>query len=240
MARAARLAAPPHPPILPAMQTTAPALASPSRARLWLEFLGLFVGVPIAMAAFFGHYSLFTVLWGLVIVAAYLLARTPGFRWRSLREGAVLGEWKLILAFTAVTGASAATVAYLLVPHQMFGILLHRPELWLMIMILYPIASAAPQEFIYRPLFFHRYGELFPNRHWAVFVNGIAFGLGHLFYMNGVTIGLTVLVGWLFALAYLRGFSFPLVVLLHGIAGQIVFTVGLGVFFYHGSVGAAP
>jgi hypothetical protein len=31
--------------------------------------------------------------------------------------------------------------------------------------------------------------------------------------------------------------SFAYAVVLHGLAGQIIFTSGLGIFFYHGAVG---
>ena len=55
--------------------------------------------------------------------------------------------------------------------------------------------------------------------------------------MNPVTIGLTVIAGWVMGWAYLRRRSFLLACVLHSVAGQIVFTVGLGRFFYHGAVG---
>ena len=211
-----------------------------SRTRLWAEVAILFGGVPAAMAWFFGHYPLFPVLLALAAVAAGLLAATPGFSFRELLRGPVLGEWRIILLFTAVTAVSALAAAWALVPERMFGIVRHRPELWVAIMVFYPVLSAAPQELIFRPLFFRRYGALFPNDGVAVLANAVAFGFGHLFYMNAVTIGLTTCAGIFFALAYLRHRSFLLAALLHGIAGQIVFTVGLGVFFYHGAIGAAP
>jgi membrane protease YdiL (CAAX protease family) len=211
-----------------------------SRLRLWAEFLALFLGVPVAMAAFFGQYSLFAVITLLAFVAAGLLAITPGFSFRELRKGPVLGEWRLILAFLVTAGPAALLVAWTLVPERVFLLATERTELWLLIMVFYPIASAAPQELIFRPLFFRRYGALFPNDGVAVLANAVAFGIGHLFFMNAITIGLTMIVGVVFALAYLRHRSFLLAVVLHGLAGQIVFTVGLGVFFYHGAVGTAP
>jgi len=215
----------------PARQTMAV-----TRARLWAELVSLYVGVPIAMAVWFGQYSLFGVIFVLALVAAGLLSITPGFQWRDLLKGPVLGDWRLILGFFVLAFPACLGVAYVLVPERMFEIVEHRPALWAFIMLAYPIASAAPQELIFRPLFFHRYAGLFPTESVAIIANALLFGFAHLFYMNPVTIGLTTLVGVIFALGYLRHRSFLMAVVLHGLAGQIVFTVGLGIFFYHGAV----
>ena len=211
--------------------------ALPSRALLWAELLALFVGAPLLMTAFFGRYSLFAVLWLLAGVAAYLLWRTPEFRWRALLRGPVLGEWRLIAGFTLFTALIAAATAQALVPHAFLWMPFGAPGLWVMIMLLYPPLSALPQELIYRTLFFERYGRLFPSARAAVAANGALFGLGHLFYMNPLTIGATALAGAAFGWAYLRAGSTLLSWALHAIGGMLVFTLGLGRFFYHGAVG---
>ncbi|MEM9144701.1 MAG: CPBP family intramembrane glutamic endopeptidase [Pseudomonadota bacterium] len=206
------------------------------RARLWAEFTALFIGVPILMAVFFGHYPLFGAILALTGVAAMLLAGTPGFRWAELRRLPGRGALLPGLGLVVLTAAACLAVASWLVPERVLEFPRNRPHLWAMVMIAYPFASALPQELIYRPLFFRRYGALFGTPAIACMVNALAFGLGHLFYMNPVTIGLTVLAGWVFALAYLR-YGFIAAVLLHAVAGQIVFTSGLGLYFYHGAVG---
>lgn len=213
--------------------------SGPSRARLWAEFALLFVGVPILMAAFFGQYRLFPVLMGLTLVAIALLAVTPGFRIAELRRRPAPGAMQLAAAFLLATATGCLAVAALLVPDQLLAFPIERPRLWAMVMLFYPLLSALPQELIYRPLFFRRYGALFGAGSTQIAVNAVIFGLGHLFYMNPVTIGLTVVAGAIFAVGYVRhGFLFA--VLLHAVAGQIVFTSGLGIFFYHGAVGASP
>lgn len=206
------------------------------RLRLWLEMLALFVGVPLAMVAFFGSYPLFGALMALAGVALALLTVTPGFSFRELVTGGLLRHWKLLLGFAAVALAASLAVASLLVPNALFGFPRYAPERWLLVMALYPLLSVLPQELIYRPLFFRRYGGLFPGPQSALAANSVAFGLGHLFYMNPVTILMTVGAGAVFGWAYLRTGSFLLAVALHALAGQIVFTVGLGRFFYHGAV----
>ncbi|MEO0621479.1 MAG: CPBP family intramembrane glutamic endopeptidase [Pseudomonadota bacterium] len=211
-------------------------VAGPSRLRLWAEFTVLFIGVPILMAVFFGSYPLFGAIIVLTGVAALLLAATPGFHWGELRGWPGRSAQLPGLAIVLLTAVASLGIASWLVPERVLEFPLNRPHLWAMVMIAYPVASALPQELIYRPLFFRRYGVLFGNGMMAVWVNALVFGLGHLFYMNPVTIGLTVLAGWIFALAY-RRHGFLAAVLLHAVAGQIVFTSGLGIFFYHGAVG---
>lgn len=220
------------------MTTAAQPSPAPVRsARLWAEFLALFVGVPAAMALFFGRYSLFAALWLLAAVALGLLLRTPGFTWRSLLRGPVIREWPLIAGFSAVSALGIAAAVQALTPYSLLGMPLYATELWLMILLLYPPLSALPQELIYRTLFFERYGALFPSAALAIAANGALFGLGHLFFMNPFTIGATALTGAAIAWAYLRARSTLLAWTLHAIAGQLVFTLGLGRYFYHGAVG---
>lgn len=210
------------------------------RLRLWTEAAVLFVGVPLAMAHGFGQYPLLPVLLGLAVVAAVLLALTPGFRFAELLASPVLGAWRLILGVTLLTGAACTALALLRVPGALLAMPLQRTELWIAVMIAYPVASVLPQELIYRPLFFRRYGGLFASDRAAVAANAVAFGLGHLFYANALTILTAGVAGAVFAVACLRHGSFLLAVVLHAIAGQIVFTAGLGVYSYHGAVGRMP
>jgi membrane protease YdiL (CAAX protease family) len=213
------------------------AAARRAETILWAEMAALFVGAPVLMTVFFGQYSLFVVLWLLAGVAAALLALTPGFAWRALLRGPVLREWPLILGFAALTATGATLAVKALAPHAFLWMPWGATGLWLMIMVLYPLLSAAPQELIYRTLFFERYGRLFRSDGHAIAVNAALFGLGHLFFLNPFTIAATALAGAGFAWAYLRGRSTLLAWTLHALAGQIVFTLGLGRFFYHGAVG---
>ena len=121
-------------------------------------------------------------------------------------------------------------------PGQALALPRRAPGLWVAIMLIYPFLSALPQELVFRVLFFRRYGGLFDGRRVAVAVNAAGFGLAHLMFWNWVAAALTVAGGVIFARAYLRR-GFVQAVLLHAIAGGIIFTSGLGSFFYHGAVG---
>lgn len=73
----------------------------------------------------------------------------------------------------------------------------------------------------------------FPSRRAA---NGAAFALGHLFIANGLALNMAAIGGAFMGWACLRHRAFGFAWLSHSLAGQIVFTVGLGLFFHHGAV----
>jgi membrane protease YdiL (CAAX protease family) len=206
-----------------------------SKAARAVEFAALYLGLPLLLALALPPDALFPVLFAATGLGLALLARTPGFRWRELTGGWRRLDWGAVLAVAAVTAVVTGLLVWWLAPHQAFLLPRRATGLWLAIMLLYPLLSALPQELLFRPLFFRRYGGLFPGRDVAVLANGLLFGLAHLMFWNWVAVALTVAGGLIFARAYLRG-GFPLAVVLHAVCGGIVFTSGLGSFFYHGAV----
>lgn len=215
-------------------------IAGGRRLRLWGEWIALFVLVPLAMTAFFGRYPLFPVLLAFAMLALALLAVTPGFRPPELLRWPRPAPWPLILGFTLLSAGLVAALVLLLVPDRLLALPRERPGLWMLVLVLYPVFSALPQELIFRALFFHRYGALFGTRQTGLWVSALAFGLAHLFYQNWVAVGLSALAGLVIGWAYLRHGSVLLAVLLHAVGGQLVFTLGLGVYFFHGAIGHAP
>ena len=215
--------------------------ARASRLQLWIEFVALFVGVPVLMAIFFEEIqqrrALFGTVWLLALLSVVLLWRTPGWRFRQLFRGPVLKEWAIILGFSVATALTCTAFVFAIDPEMFLRIVTYRPELWLMIMVAYPILSAWPQEVIFRSLFFERYQTLFSSTAVLIIVNGLVFGFAHLFYMNWVTISMTAVGGMIMGWAYLRHRSMSFAWVLHAIAGNLVFTIGLGQFFYSGNVG---
>ncbi len=102
-------------------------------------------------------------------------------------------------------------------------------------MALYPLLSALPQEVIFRPLFFRRYGPILPAGAGAIVLNAAVFALAHLMFWNWIVLAMTFVGGLVFAWAYAARHSFPLAVLLHVVAGWILFTVGMDVYFFAGN-----
>lgn len=210
----------------------------PSRLRLGVEFATLFLGLPMALAFGLPPSVMWTLLAASFALGLALLAVTPGFRFAEFLRGPPSpGLWSAP-AFAAGTAVAIYALTVALIPHALFWMPTRMPDLWLMILVFYPLMSALPQEAVFRVLFFRRYGALFPSKAAAVAANAFVFALAHLFLWNWVALLLTAAGGAIFSLAYLHGrgrnFWFP--VLLHAIAGWLIFTIGLGRFFYHGAV----
>jgi hypothetical protein len=110
------------------------------------------------------------------------------------------------------------------------------PPFWAIIMVFYPIVSAFPQELIYRTLFFHRFGTLFGNRRvLAAAVNGALFGFAHIMFGSWISVVLSALLGFVIAWRYARARSFWGAWFEHALYGDLVFTVGLGRYFFTGN-----
>ncbi|SFI67746.1 CPBP family intramembrane glutamic endopeptidase [Albimonas pacifica] len=216
----------------------APLARLPSRLRLGVEFAVLFVGLPLGLAFGLPPSIMWTLLACSFALGLVLLALTPGFRFAEFLEGRPSPGWWTAPAFALGAGAAIYALTLALLPQALFWMPIAMPDLWLTILLFYPILSALPQEAVFRVLFFRRYGALFPSKAAAVSTNALVFALAHLFLWNWVALLLTAAGGAIFSLAYLhrggRNFWFP--VLLHAIAGWLIFTIGLGRFFYHGAV----
>lgn len=208
----------------------------PRRLRLWTEFAFIFGALPLVMALHLPPAVMWSALGGMFVLAVVLLSVSEGFDWRDLLSRPNAPDLIVAAAFSAVAVAASVLLVLWLRPHALFGLPRYNPDLWLTIMIAYPFLSALPQEIVFRALFFGRYGALFPSRPAAILTNAGAFALAHLFYWNWPAVVLTGLGGVIFAWAYLDRRSFLLAWVLHAIAGLAVFTSGLGIYFYHGTV----
>ncbi len=143
--------------------------------------------------------------------------------------------WREIVAIALATLLSGLAILSLSSPNSIFQIVRHRPEFLPVIWVFYPILSALPQELIFRPLFFHRYAVLLPAGRAAIALNAAVFSFAHLMYWSWVVAILTFVGGWFFARAYLER-GFPSAWVLHAVAGNVLFAVGMGAYFYTGNV----
>jgi len=140
----------------------------------------------------------------------------------------------ILLIFLIVGGGITAWVSHEL-PRSFLALPRLRPQVWISVMVLYPLLSVMAQELVFRTFFFHRYGPLFGDRRWlAILVNGVLFGLAHIMFYNPVAIIATTAAGWLFAWRYEQTRSFWAVCLEHTLYGWLIFTVGLGGYFFTG------
>lgn len=212
--------------------------------RFHIEFFLIYLLVPISIAGLVATETISATFIPLVflllfVISLLLLNQTQGFQWRSLMMGKLIPDWRFTLLFIAGTTCVATVLTLSLVPECFLLMPQHIPQIWLAMTIVYPILSVVPQGIIYRALFFERYASLFPSPKAAMATHAIVFGLAHLFYLNGVAVALTIMGGLIFAWAYVEKKSFMFAVLLHAIAGWILFTTGLGsAYFYHGTIPA--
>ena len=208
------------------------------RIRLLLELGLIFVLAPMAI-----RYAIYTwriplplVLQPVLIGFVTYLLWDPTFRLRSeLAARISLRVLTSILGIFALASAVITAWVMLEIPHRFLEMPQRMPGLWLAVMLLYPLLSVIPQELVYRTFFFHRYGPLFGDARWlAIAVNAALFGFAHVIFGSVVSIALTALLGGLVAWRYDETRSFWAVWLEHSLYGCLVFTVGLGHYFFTG------
>ncbi|MDJ0630111.1 MAG: CPBP family intramembrane metalloprotease [Rhodobacter sp.] len=201
------------------------------------EFLAFYLAAPVLMAVVLPPSAMFPVLFAVTAVGLVLLHVTEGFAWRDLFAGAGRIDWRFVALFSLATVA-VGTVVILTFRPEAFGFLIRQnPGLMLMIALLYPVLSALPQEVVFRPLFFRRYAAVLPEGVTAqLLLNSAVFSFAHLMYWSWIVAAMTFSGGLAFAWAYRVRGNFPEAVVLHSLAGVIVFALGLGVYFYSGNV----
>ncbi|MCX7045548.1 MAG: CPBP family intramembrane metalloprotease [Candidatus Sumerlaeota bacterium] len=200
------------------------------------EFAVLFIAVPAFIVWRPLPVYLIPVL--LVIAGACYIALSldPKFDRRQLWIGrATWREIPRILLLFMLGAALIAGGVLLFEPKSLFSLIKHSPRWWAIIMILYPVCSVYPQELIYRVFFFHRYQILFRNSWAMIAVNAAAFGYMHIVMRNWTAVALCVGGGALFAYTYSRTRSAVMVWFEHTLFGCLIFTIGLGHYFFVGS-----
>jgi hypothetical protein len=208
------------------------------RIRLWIEMLVFYLGAPLAiMYAVFEFrvplvYALQPVLLAFIV---YLLWDRRFLLRRELAIGVSLRTIVAILATFVVVGGAIAAWTYYTFPSRFLAMPRYNPDLWRIIMIGYPLASVIPQELVYRTFFFHRYGALFEDRMWlAIAVNAFMFGFAHIIFGNAIAVLGTAAIGLLLAWRYVTTRAYWAVWFEHALYGCLVFTVGLGWYFFTG------
>ncbi|WP_372573843.1 CPBP family intramembrane glutamic endopeptidase [Ruegeria jejuensis] len=209
---------------------------TPSERRLKLEFVLFYLAAPVFIAVFLPPTMMFQALFAFTGLGLALLHFTPDFRWAELRHGWRDWAWRELVLFATLMLVLCVALIYLLRPEAAFFLLSQRPELLAFIWIGYPLVSALPQELLFRPLFFRRYGAILPQGARADILNAAIFSFAHLMYWSWLVALMTFAGGLLFSWAYRQRGSFVYAVLLHAVAGNILFAVGMGVYFYSGNV----
>ncbi|MCA1788254.1 MAG: CPBP family intramembrane metalloprotease, partial [Desulfobacteraceae bacterium] len=111
-----------------------------------------------------------------------------------------------------------------------------RPNAVLTFVLMYPLLGALPQEIIFKGFFFHRYRSIFSGPVSLVVLNGLSFGLFHLWYANMIAPVLSVFAGIILGCRYVKTKSLIITSMEHSVLGIILYMIGLGWFFYSGSI----
>jgi len=104
------------------------------------------------------------------------------------------------------------------------------------VMVAYPVLSVYPQGLLFRAFFFERYTDLFPGEWAMILASAAAFAFLHIIFRNWLAVALTFAGGLLFAMRYAETNSLATSSFEHALYGCWLFTVGLGQYFYHGTI----
>lgn len=199
-----------------------------------LEGIILFIGLPLL--EYVGWNPLPKLL--LLVLAAgycgYVLWRDSGFGKGLLRKSHNDQISQTILLRSLIIAPALVGATWLLHPHHLFVLPMEQPLLWMTILVIYPIISVLPQEFIYRTFFFYRYKDFFAFKHSDILLSASAYAFLHVVYDNWWAVALSFVAGLLFGITYHRTRSLYWVTVEHIIYGWLIFTIGLGTHFFEG------
>lgn len=224
------------------------------RLSRFLECTALFVLVPcfIDFANRTVQRSTLPIIWLSAALCYFLLRGDPTFEGEELwgyqravsalpgifRRAAVIAPGMLLLTMAIDRG-------WVVLPGPrpprglLFAFAREVPKMYAVVMIGYPLFSVYPQEVVFRVFFVHRYGVLFTDETWMLLANAIAFGWAHVIFKNAVAVPMCIVGGVQFAATYVASRSALAVAFEHALLGDVLLTVGLFWFFYHGNVAVA-
>jgi len=171
------------------------------------------------------------LLWSVFLYTFIILLRSgkAKLKWNIAHK-----ELHFILGRFLFLGTLAILFAYYCYPALFLSFPKEHFAIWFIIMLLYPLVSALPQEIIFRAFFTYRFEVLLPDRILFLFSNALLFAYVHTVYSNMIAVLFSFLGALLFMSTYLRTRSVTMSTIEHLLYGNLIFTLGLGRFFYNG------
>jgi uncharacterized protein len=209
------------------------------RALLFAECIVLFFILPAALY-FHRHWVAWRITPIVLVIAAvctvYLIS-DKSFDTRKFWDVRNISHHigRILLTFL-VPAVMVGLFTYFFQKDHFLYFVSAEPWLWLVFILFYPLLAVYPQEIVFRAFFFHRYRCLFTDKATMILLSGISFGIAHLFYANWFAPVLSTFCGMLFAYRYAKSGSLIAAAIEHGLWGNFLFTVGLGWYFYSGSI----
>lgn len=207
------------------------------RLALVVEFVLLFVALPLVYRFSPVRIPALPLLWIVSGYALWQLLRDRAFdRAKLWNAGSLTAKLPVILGIFAVVALVIWAGVHRFAPDLEWSFVRRSPGFWAVVMVAYPVVSVYPQGLLYRGFFFERYRSLFPG-HWAMIVaSAAAFAFLHIIFRNSLAVVLTFAGGVLFAARYAETESLATSSFEHALYGCWLFTVGLGQYFYHGTI----
>lgn len=204
-----------------------------NKILLGIEFVLLFVGVPLFLFLDKDIIHPSIVLLPVVLLLFVYLYRNPEFSFRELifLKIPAYHYRKAIISFL-ITAVLIFLGIYFFDRESLFNLPRGNLRIWILLCFFYPVFSAYLQEIVYRKFMFLRYKKLFVKPWMMILASGLSFGFMHIVYYNPLAIILTVIAGIYFAAAYYKTKSVMFSSILHGAFGDLVFTMGLGQYFW--------
>ncbi|MFW5658131.1 MAG: CPBP family intramembrane glutamic endopeptidase [Bacteroidota bacterium] len=205
-----------------------------SKVLALLEIVVIFIGLPLIY-----NFELIPVhksiplLFMFFIYLAYLL-KVSKFKLRRLGLNGFKqwSDWKPVLTRFAFVLIILLIIMYIFDKEHLYFLPRTNIIIWLGVAFLYPIWSVIPQELIYRAYFFKRFAFFFKNEIWLILVNAFLFSFAHIIFNNWIAVTLTFLGSIMFARTYIKSKSLLVVFIEHTLYGVMIFTIGLGRYFY--------
>jgi membrane protease YdiL (CAAX protease family) len=207
------------------------------RSALLLEFLLLFLALPLAYRFSPVRIPALPLLWLVSGYALWQLLHDPQFDRTRLWNPAPLASHAVsILAIFTLVALLIWLGVRRYTPQLEWSFVRQHPAFWGLVMVAYPVLSVYPQGLLYRAFFFQRYAALFPGRWTMILASAAAFAFLHIVFRNPLAVALTFAGGLLFACRYAETGSLATSSCEHALYGCWLFTVGLGQYFYHGTI----
>jgi uncharacterized protein len=205
---------------------------------LLLEFFLLCVIVPGTIIGFRLAHLMLPFLWAATFYTCIVYQRKYFTTFRDLWHAEAITRREIGFLLLRWAGVSLFIYGFTLWydPDRLFHLVRERPHIIPVLLTFYPLFSALPQEFIFCNFFFRRYETLFGRGRALVVASALCFAFAHILFINAVAPVLSFFAGLIFAAEYKRTRSLALVTLEHSLYGISLFLIGLGWYFYAGSV----
>lgn len=208
-----------------------------TRAALIVEFLFLFLALPLAYLFSPARIPALPLLWVVSGYALWQLLRDPHFnRVRLWNAPRLPGNLPAILAIYAAAALLLLLGVHLFAPQLEWSFVREHPAFWAVVMVAYPVLSVYPQGLLYRAFFFERYAPLFPGRWTMIVASAAVFAYLHIIFRNPLAVSLSFAGGILFAFRYAETGSLATSGFEHALYGCWLFTIGLGQYFDQGTI----